>query len=111
MKTTEVKPLPEQPDQQKVHKEFSFDAANEVNFVPLNNVNTKVEVQKEVQPVVVKEVSRYMPTDFRGGSYFSNYLESVMSIFFRMPQVEYKQQVQWWIPPINSVYRSPQVGQ
>ncbi|XP_052755283.1 uncharacterized protein LOC113517705 isoform X2 [Galleria mellonella] len=49
------------PVHKKVHKEFDFDAANEVNFVPLKdaevNAEADVNVKTEVQPAVaVKEV-------------------------------------------------------
>ncbi|KAM3964972.1 LOW QUALITY PROTEIN: uncharacterized protein ACR2FA_000858 [Aphomia sociella] len=54
------------PVHKKVHKEFNFDAANEVNFVPLNveqaNTKTNVEVKTDVRPeVAVKEVSVQTP--------------------------------------------------
>ncbi|XP_028165212.1 uncharacterized protein LOC114356314 isoform X1 [Ostrinia furnacalis] len=104
--TVEVKPLPDQTNVKKVHKEFKFDSANEVNFVPLAADKPSVEEQT---PVVVKEVSYlFQPTNYRTGSYFNNYLDSVMNIRFRMPQVEYRLQTQWRRPQLNSIYRSPQ---
>ncbi|XP_028165214.1 uncharacterized protein LOC114356314 isoform X2 [Ostrinia furnacalis] len=52
--TVEVKPLPDQTNVKKVHKEFKFDSANEVNFVPLAADKPSVEEQT---PVVVKETT------------------------------------------------------
>ncbi|XP_063826656.1 uncharacterized protein LOC135076121 [Ostrinia nubilalis] len=52
--TVEVKPLPDQTNVKKVHKEFKLDSANEVNFVPLAADKPSVEEQT---PVVVKETT------------------------------------------------------
>ncbi|CAH2982513.1 unnamed protein product [Chilo suppressalis] len=60
--SSEINVKPVQAEHKKVHKEFNFDATNEVNFVPLGS-NTNVGIQKDVavktdaQPqVIIKEV-------------------------------------------------------
>lgn len=108
VESTVVNPEPVA-EHKKVHKEFNFDAANNVDFVPLK---TSVEVEKEVKPaVIVKEVSTdHTRNSFTRQSYTTFSVPNLMRFLFRGPQVDYRQR-QWWRPQEYSVYRNSQVGQ